>query len=169
WPPPLAMPRCKMQSGSVMGDWPQLSVERDHETLSVLHLAAQMLGKIRVANAPWTNHGWHVALQPNARGLATLPTAASAGRTFTLTLDLCRHAIVLWVSDGSREEVPLNAGSVAALHHRLIAILERHDLPASFDGLPNEIENAVPFSDDHASRNYDRDSAERFREALAAA
>ena len=157
-----------MQSGSVMSDWPQLSVERDHETLSVLHLAAQMLGKIRVANAPWTNHGWHVALQPNARGLATLPTAASAGRTFTLTLDLCRHAIVLWVSDGSREEVPLNAGSVAALHHRLIAILERHDLPASFNGVPNEIENAVPFADDHASRNYDRDSAERFREALAA-
>jgi hypothetical protein len=157
-----------MQSGSVMSDWPQLSVERDHETLSVLHLAAQMLGKIRVANAPWTNHGWHVALQPNARGLATLPTAASAGRTFTLTLDLCRHAIVLWVSDGSREEVPLNAGSVAALHHRLIAILERHDLPASFDGLPNEIENAVLFANDHASRNYDRHSAERFREALAA-
>jgi len=157
-----------MQSGSVMSDWPQLSVERDHETLSVLHLAAQMLGKIRVANAPWTNHGWHVALQPNARGLATLPTAASAGRTFTLTLDLCRHAIVLWVSDGSREEVPLNAGSVAALHHRLIAILERHDLPTSFNGVPNEIENAVPFADDHASRNYDRDSAERFREALAA-
>jgi len=157
-----------MQSGSVMSDWPQLSVERDHETLSVLHLAAQMLGKIRVANAPWTNHGWHVALQPNARGLATLPTAASAGRTFTLTLDLCRHAIVLWVSDGSREEVPLNAGSVAALHHRLIAILERHDLPASFNAVPNEIEDAVPFADDHASRNYDRDSAERFREALAA-
>ena len=99
-----------------MSDWPELSVERDHETLAILHLAAQMLGKIRVAHAPWVNHGWHVALQPNARGLSTLPTAASGGRTFTLTLDLCRHAIVLWVSDESREEVPLNAGSIAALH-----------------------------------------------------
>ena len=45
----------------------------------MLHLAAQMLGKIRVAHAPWMNHGWHVALQPNARGLATLPTAAGDG------------------------------------------------------------------------------------------
>jgi hypothetical protein len=151
-----------------MSDWPNLSVEHDHETLSVLHLAAQMLGKVRVPHAPWTNHGWHVALQPNARGLATLPTAASGGRTFTLTLDLCRHAIVLWVSDGSREEVPLNAGSVAALHHRLIAILDRHGLPSDFNGRPNEIEDAVPFADDHRRRAYDRYSAERFREALAA-
>ena len=151
-----------------MSDWPELSVERDHETLALLHLAAQMIGKIRVAHAPWVNHGWHVALQPNARGLGILPTAAGGGRTFTLTLDLCRHAIVLWVSDGSREEVPLNAGSVAALHWRLIAILDQHDLPSDFNGTPNEIPDAVPFAEDSARRDYDRDSAERFREALAA-
>jgi hypothetical protein len=151
-----------------MSDWPELSVDRDHETLAILHLAAQMLGKIRVAHAPWANHGWHVALQPNARGLSTLPTAASGDRTFTLTLDLCRHAIVLWVSDGSREEVPLNAGSVAALYRRLVAILDRHGLPTSFNGRPNEIPDAIPFAEDHAPRQYDRDSAKRFRAALAA-
>jgi hypothetical protein len=151
-----------------MSDWPELNIERDHETLAILHLAAQMVGKMRVAHAPWTNHGWHAALQPNARGLAALPTAASDSRTFTLTLDLCRHAIVLWVSDGSREEVPLNAGSVAALHHRLLDILERHDLPTDFNGRPNEIEDAIPFAEDQTRRDYDRDSAERFREALAA-
>ena len=27
-----------------MSDWPELSVERDHETLAILHLASQMLG-----------------------------------------------------------------------------------------------------------------------------
>ena len=151
-----------------MSDWPELSVEHDHETLSVLHMAAQMLGKIRVAHAPWMNHGWHVALQPNARGLAAMPTAASGGRSFTLTIDLCRHAMVLWVSDGSREEVPLNAGSVAALHRRLVAILDLHELPSSFNGVPSEIEDPVPFADDNRPRDYDRDSAERFRGALAA-
>jgi hypothetical protein len=151
-----------------MSDWPELSVERDHETLAILHLASQMLGKIRVAHAPWMNHGWHVALQPNARGLSALPTAATGGRTFTLTLDLCRHAIVLWVSDESREELPLNAGSIAALHRRLIAMLERHGLPSSFNGRPNEIPDAIPFDEDTAPRDYDRDSAGRLREALAA-
>jgi hypothetical protein len=151
-----------------MSDWPELNVERDHETVALLHLAAQMLGKVRVAHAPWMNHGWHVALQPNARGLGILPTAASGGRTFTLTLDLCRHAVVLWISDGGREELPLNAGSIAALHHRLVAMLERHDLPSSFNGTPNEVPDAVPFAEDKARRDYDRDSAERFRGALAA-
>jgi hypothetical protein len=151
-----------------MSDWPELNVERDHETLALLHLAAQMLGKIRVAHAPWVNHGWHVALQPNARGLGIMPTAASGGRTFTLTLDLCRHAIVLWVSDGAREELPLNAGSVAALHRRLVAMLDAHGLPSSFNGKPSELPDAVAFADDVAPRSYERDSAERFRSALAA-
>src|SRR4029079_1969084 len=132
---------------------------------AVLHLAAQMLGKIRVAHAPGVNHGWHVALQPNARGLATLPTAASGGRTFTLTLDLCRHAIVLWISDGGREELPLHAGRIAAVHRRLIAVLALHERPSTFNGAPNEIADAVPFANDEAPRDYDRDSAERFRGA----
>ena len=151
-----------------MSDWPELSVERDHETLAILHAAAQMAGKIRVAHAPWTNHGWHVALQPNARGLGTLPTAADDDRTFTLTLDLCRHAMILWVSDGAREELPLNAGSIAALHRRLIALLDEHGLPSGFNGVPSEVADAIPFAEDSASRTYDRDSAERFRDALAA-
>jgi hypothetical protein len=151
-----------------MGDWPGLDPTRDHETFSILHLAAQMLGKIRVAHAPWTNHGWHVALQPNARGLSTLPTASGDGRTFTLTLDLCRHAIVLWASDESREELPLNAGSIAALHRRLIGMLDNHGLPSNFDGRPNEIPDPIPFAQDTAPRDYDRESASRFREALAA-
>ena len=151
-----------------MSDWPELDAKRDQETLSIIHLAAQMLGKIRVRHAPWTNHGWHSALQPAARGLSTLPTSASGSRTFTLTLDLCRHAIVLWTSDEGREEIPLNAGSVAALHRRLIAALERHDLPSDFNGLPNEIEGAVPFAEDKRPLDYDRNSADRLRGALAA-
>lgn len=148
--------------------WPELDVERDSPTLAVLHLASQMLGKIRVAHAPWANHGWNAALQPRANGLETLPTAAGDGRAFTLVLDLCRHAIVLWVSDESRDELPLNAGSISALHSRLVAMLDRHDLPSNFSGRPSEIEGALPFAEDRAPRTYHRDSAERLREALAA-
>jgi len=151
-----------------MSDWPELDPVRDHETLSIIHLAAQMLGKVRVRHAPWSNHGWSVALQPTARGLSTLPTAASGSRTFTLTLDLCRHAIVLWTSDEGREEIPLNAGSIASLHKRLIAALERHGLPSDFNGRPNEVADAIPFAEDTQPREYERDSAARFREALAA-
>jgi hypothetical protein len=151
-----------------MSNWPELDPGRDHETLAIIHLASQMLGKIRVRHAPWTNHGWHVALQPNARGLAALPTAAGDGRTFTLALDLCGHAIVLTTSAEEREELPLGAGSIAALHSGLTAMLRKLRLPSDFHGTPNEVPGPVPFADDSAARNYDPDSATRFREGLAA-
>lgn len=151
-----------------MSDWPELSVERDHETLALLHLASQMVGKIRVRHAPWINHGWHVALQPTARGLQTLPTASGDGRTFVLALDLCRHAIVLTISDATRDELPLDAGSVAAVHSALIAMLKRHRLPSDLNGTPSEVEGPLRFDDDTVARTYDRHSAERLRQALAA-
>ena len=151
-----------------MSDWPELDAARDHETLAILHLASQMLGKVRVGHAPWANHGWHAALQPNARGLATLPTAAGDGRTFALALDLCRQAIVLTVSDATRDELALDSGSVAALHREFVAMLDRHRLPSTFHGTPSEVEGAVPFAEDDARRRYDPDSAERLRLALAA-
>jgi len=149
-------------------NWLVLDPAKDHDTLTMLHLAAQMLGKIRVRHAPWTNHGWHVALQPNARGLATLPTAASDARTFTLALDLCRQAIVLTTSAAERDELPLAAGSVSALHSGLLEMLGRHGLPSDFSGLPNEIAEAVAFAEDKQPRVYDPESAARFRESLAA-
>lgn len=127
-----------------------------------------MLGKIRVAHAPWTNHGWHVALQPVANGFETLPTAAVGARTFTLRLDLCRHAIVLWVSDQSRDEISLELGSIAAIHEQLVLMLDRHGLPSHFSAMPNEIESAVPFVSDKMVRHYSRDSASRLRVAFAA-
>ena len=151
-----------------MSNWPELNVERDHETFTVIHLASQMLGKIRVAHAPWSNHGWHVALQPVASGFATLPTAASDERTFTLILDLCEHAIVLRVSDGSEDRVPLDSRRISALHSAFVGMLDRHGLPSTFDGAPNEIVGAVPFTEDTAPRTYSRESAGRLREAFAA-
>ena len=151
-----------------MSSWPKLDPARDHETLAIIHLASQMLGKVRVRHAPWTNHGWHVALQPNARGLATLPTAAGDGRTFTLALDLCRHAIVLTTSAEEREELSLDAGTIAALHSALVVMLGKLGLPSDFHGVPNEVADPVPFGQDKVKRSYDADSATRFREAMAA-
>lgn len=151
-----------------VSDWPEITLERDHETFAILHLSAQMLGKLRLAHAPWTNHGWHVALQPVANGFETLPTAAAGGRTFTLRLDLCEHALVLWVSDQSRDQVSLELGSIAAIHAALVAMLERHGLPSRFNGKANEIDHAVPFATDREPRDYGRRSADRLRTAFAA-
>lgn len=151
-----------------MERWPDLTAARDHETLTILHLAAQMLGKLRVAHAPWVNHGWHSALQPDAAGFITQPTAAGDGRSFTLALDLCRHVIAIRTSASEVKEIALAAGTIADLHQGFVEALERLRLPATFNGRPSEIPDALPFAEDHTPRRYDEGSAARFRQALAA-
>jgi Family of unknown function (DUF5996) len=146
-------------------EWPTFDVERDSDSFALLHLASQMLGKLRVAHAPWLNHGWHVTLLPVAEGLA-MPPISAGGRRFTLTIDLCAHAIALRTSDGQRDSLPLDAGSIAALHKGLIAMLDRHGLPSGFNGRPNEVADAVPFAKDNAPRSYRPESAGRLRDAL---
>jgi len=145
--------------------WPRLDGTRDQPTFALLHLASQMLGKLRVAHSTWINHGWNVTLHPVAEGLAIEPIAAEA-MSFTLTLDLCRHAIVLSAGDGERDVLPIDLGSVAALHKSLVEMLRAHGLPSEFNGTPNEIAGAVPFAEDLAPRAYDPDAAERLHAAL---
>ena len=146
--------------------WPVFDVERDSSTFALLHLASQMLGKLRVAHAPWANHGWHVTLIPGAEGLV-MPPISTNGTRFELVLDLCAHAIVLRTSSGSRDAIALGGNSVAGLHRALIAMLDRNGLPSNFHGRPNEVSDAIPFAEDEAPRSYSQDSAERLRDALA--
>ena len=148
--------------------WPAFDVARDAPTFATLHLVSQMLGKLRVANAAWANHGWHATLHPSASGLATAPTACADGRSFTLEIDLCAHGIGMQLSDGSNDLLPFTDGqSIADLHFAFMAMLERHRLPSRFDGRPNEIADAVRFDEDHEPRRYAPASAGVLREALA--
>ena len=149
-----------------MSDWPSLNPARDGDTFAVLHLASQMLGKVRVAQSTWQNHGWHLTLRPNASGLSILPTNASPGRSFTLALDLCAHGVVLAVSDGGRDFVPFAGQTIAGLHAAVVAMLDRHDLPSRFNGRPNEVADPIRFAEDVADRHYDPDSARRLLTAL---
>jgi hypothetical protein len=146
--------------------WPELSVKRDSPTFAILHLVSQMLGKLRVAHSTWVNHGWHVTLHPVPEGLAIEPIV-EGGHSFSLALDLTRHAIILHVGDGEVDQLSLELGSIAAIHHNLIAMLESHGLPSNFNGKPNEIADAVAFAEDAEPREYRPESAERLLCALA--
>ncbi len=146
--------------------WPGFDVERDGPTLALLHLTSQMLGKLRVAHSTWVNHGWNVTLHPVPEGLSIEPIS-HGGDSFSLTMDLTRHAIILHVGDGEVDQLPLDLGSVAAIRQCLVAMLNSHGLPSNFNGVPNEIADAVPFEEDVAPREYRPDSADRLLCALA--
>jgi hypothetical protein len=145
--------------------WPAFDVARDAPTFALLHLASQMLGKLRVAHSTWVNHGWNVTLHAAPEGLSIEPIIEN-GKAFSLTLDLTRHAIILHADDGEIDQLPIDLGSVAALHHSLIAMLDAHGVPSTFNGMPNEIADAIPFADDIAPREYRPESAEALRSAL---
>ncbi|GAA4031711.1 DUF5996 family protein [Sphingomonas rosea] len=146
--------------------WPALDPTRDAGTWRHLHLASQMLGKLRIAHADWVNHGWHAALQPSANGLATAPIAAGK-RRFSLSIDLCDHRLHLTTSEGVTDAIPLAQPSIASLHREFVALLDRHRLPSNFHGRPNEVEDALPFAADERPVDYRPESAERLRDALA--
>jgi hypothetical protein len=51
--------------------WPELHLESWKDTCATLHMWTQIVGKVRMALTPRTNHWWNVPLYVSARGLTT--------------------------------------------------------------------------------------------------
>jgi hypothetical protein len=62
-------------------DWPSLPPAAWDETRATLHMWTQVIGKIRLAQAPMINHWWQAPLYTTSRGLTTSPIPFGA-RTF---------------------------------------------------------------------------------------
>jgi len=75
----------RQQSASRAEDWPSLSAAAWDDTRATLHMWMQIIGKIRLALAPMTNHWWQVPLYVTSRGLTTSPMPYST-RTFQIDL-----------------------------------------------------------------------------------
>jgi hypothetical protein len=148
-------------------DWPELSEARDGPTIAALHLFSQVAGKLAVALLPWRNHGWHLTLRLHPRGLRTEPLYGPSG-PFELGFDLADHVFTLSDAQGT-QTVDLKPMSVAAFYLAATALVEKAGHPARIYPVPNEIEPATPFAQDHAPRSYDRDSAERLLRVLLSA
>ena len=142
--------------------WPELSEERDGATIAALHLFSQVAGKAAVALLPWRNHGWHLTLHLHPRGFRTEPLHGPTG-TFELAFDLVDHAFTL-ADAGGVERVPLGPMAVADFHSEATALLKRRGV--AIDGVPNEVEPAIPFAHDREMRAYEPDSARRLLGAL---
>ena len=145
--------------------WPELPYAAWRDTCTTLHLWTQIVGKIRLAQAPWLNHSWHATFYPTARGLTTSPIPYG-NRIFQADFDFVEHALLFRVHDGAERLLPLKSQSVAEFHDRVLGVLDDLDLDIRFDGAPNEIPEAIPFREDTAHRAYDADYAHRFWQVL---
>jgi Family of unknown function (DUF5996) len=148
--------------------WPSLALEAWSDTYATLHRWMQIVGKIRLAQTPWTNHSWHVTLYVTPRGLTTSPIPYES-RTFEIAFDFIRHELDLQTSDGRRAVLPLEAQSVAAFYRRLMDEMGKLGLHVKIRKKPNEVPDPLPLDEDEVHRAYDPEYANRFWRVLVQA
>jgi len=145
--------------------WPALPLEAWRDTCETLQLWTQIVGKVRLAQTPWTNHSWHVPLYLTARGLTTsvIPHGATA---FEMAFDFIDHGLRIDTIAGERRVVALRPKTVARFHHEVMAALSELGVPVHIHGSPNEIEKPIPFAHDEIHRSYDPEYVTRFFHVL---
>ncbi len=149
----------------IRDQWPALPLQDWEDTCETLHLWTQIVGKVRLAATPWINHGWHTTLYVTARGLTTGPMPHGA-RSFQIDFDFLDHRLLIQASDGASDEIALEPCSVAEFYDRLMRRLEALDLGVRINPNPNEIPDAIPFTEDHAHAFYDAEAVGRFFQVL---
>lgn len=151
-----------------MTTWPELNYADWKDTCATLHMWTQIVGKIRLALSPWTNHSWHVTLYVTARGLTTSPIPHGT-ETFEIRFDFIDHTLRIVKSDGGQRSLPLKPQSVADFYKAVMNALDELKLSVKIDTTPNEIVNPIPFEKDETHRAYDAEYANRFWRVLVQA
>jgi len=145
--------------------WPPLPLSGWEDTHAALHRWMQVVGKLRLACTPWTNHSWHVTLPLTARGIASGPLPCGE-RFWQAEFDFLAHRLNFSVSDGTSAAVPLQPQSVAQFHAGVAEALGSLGIPLAIRTLPCEIPDALPFEQDTAPRPYDGDAVRRWWRVL---
>jgi hypothetical protein len=147
--------------------WSELPLAAWQDTYATLRLWTQIIGKVRFELTPFLNHSWSVTLYVTVRGLGTGPIPLD-GRDLSIDFDFLDHVLWLRTSDGHARQVMLRPVSVAEFYGEVMEALAALGVEVRIDQMPNEIENAVPFSQDRANAAYDRDFATRHFRILGA-
>jgi hypothetical protein len=139
---------------------------RAKDTYATVHRYAQVVGQIRLALAPPTNHFWHVPLYLTSRGLTTSPIPYR-GETFDLTFDFIDHELSIDTSRGDRAVLALLSQTVADFHDEVMAALHAMGIHVRILGVPVEIPgDTTPFAEDVEHGTYDEDEVNLFFRAL---
>ncbi|MFE2985822.1 DUF5996 family protein [Streptomyces sp. NPDC059262] len=141
--------------------WPQLRVADWTETRDTLHMWTQIVGKIRLAHAPLVNHWWQVTLYVSPRGLTTSAIPYRAG-VFDIEFDLLDHLLRMRSSNGTHRTVALEPKPVADFYRETMQALGDLGIETRIQAHPNEVDPAIPFSEDRQHASYDPNAAQLF-------
>lgn len=150
-----------MQTANRSDAWPSLPLEAWSDTYATLHLWAQIVGKVRLAQSPWLNHSWHAPLYVTARGMTSSPIP-HGHQIFQLDFDFIDHRLIVLSSDGGTGSFSLEPQSVAAFYRRLMGEMVRLGVPVNISPTPNEVVNPIRFDQDETHAAYQPEYANRF-------
>jgi len=145
--------------------WPELNYELFAPTGHLLHMIAQMMGKLKLAT-PFEPQWANVGLWVTSRGLTTGPVPNDQG-TFEVALDLIDHRIGISTSWGAAGGFGLSPCSVADVYERIFAELAAAEVTATIDPMPQEVPHPVSCEKDSEYRPYEVGLANAWWRALA--
>ena len=151
-----------------MFEWPQLKVDEWTATRDTLHMWTQIVGKVRMAQAPMVNHWWQVPLYVSPRGLSTSSIPYGSG-LFDMEFDFVDHRLTASTSNGRGAHIRLEPKTVADFYRQVMRMLADLGVKVSVWPVPVEVERAIPFEEDTEHASYDPDHARRFWQQLVAA
>ncbi len=134
-------------------------------TKETLHRFPQIVGKIRLDQAPWRNHWWHVPFHVTGRGITTRPMGEDP--IFAVDFDFVDHRLLVRRATGHTVSFPLAEQSVAAFHDRTFAALAASGISATIRADPFDLPDATPFAEDIAHASYNPFSVNRYWQVLA--
>ncbi len=141
--------------------WPALPLAEWQDTYATLHMWTQIVGKIRLAQTPLVNHWWNVPLYVTARGLTT-SAMPYKDRSFEIDFDFIDHRLLIKSNDGATETIALVPRSVADFYKEVMQRLGNLQIEVKIWPVPVEVENPIPFEQDHQNASYDPEYANRF-------
>lgn len=136
---------------------PTLSYKGNEEKKMTLHLFLQIMGKIRLRMTPRKNHWWYVTEYVSSQGLTTGSIPYNSGLDkFSITLNVIKHELEVSTSKGERESFSLHKSlTVADFYKKLIAIIQKLNIPVSILDVPYDLGINKPFGEITEYHNYD--------------
>ncbi len=155
----------QVQSVARNASWPPLPLAEWQDSCATLHRWTQIVGKVRLAQAPMLNHWWQVPLYVTTRGLTTSPIPYG-DVSFEIGFDFLDHQLRIQTSDGAVRALALAPRTVADFYREFMEALRALGLEVKIRTMPVEVPDPIPFDQDQRHHSYVPEQAQRFWRVL---
>lgn len=145
--------------------WPKLDFHYIKDSIATVHMWTQMIGKVRLKKMPWINHSWQVTLYVSATGLTTGSVPYAEG-VFQIDLNFMNHQLQITTSAGKNVSFEFGAETISAFYTQLMDSLTAAGVEVEIYAVPNELELAIPFAENHTPCHYDGAVINNYWQAL---